>query len=224
MRVEDKGSDPAKRNTINTTRHLMALLLIRHGETAFNATRVMQFPDTPLSTTGLQQAERLAQRLAAHSLEMILTSDYLRARSTAEHIAAAAGVSIVHSPNLRERNFGDLRGQSYETFGNQDVFARDYHPPGGESWSQFDLRVDRAWEELLAYAAGRRGDIAIVTHGLVLRSLIERWLDTTQHAIGAELVIANTSVTVAEPMAPWRVLKLGCTEHLEQLADNIAPA
>lgn len=201
----------------------MAILLIRHGETDLNATRVVQFPDTPLGSTGLQQAARLGRRLAAHPLELVLSSDYARARVTAEHIARAAGVSLVESTNLRERNFGDLRGRPYDTFGDLDIFAKDYEPPGGESWPVFDARVDRAWEELLAYAAGRTGDIAVVTHGLVLRSLLERRLDTAELTIGAELVVANTSVTTVEPAPPWRVLKLACIAHLESLADNIAP-
>ena len=42
----------------------MAILLIRHGETPGNRDRIIQFPHTPLSERGLEQAARLGQRLA----------------------------------------------------------------------------------------------------------------------------------------------------------------
>jgi len=192
----------------------MAILLIRHGETEFNAGRVIQFPDTPLGPTGVAQAERLARRLASHSLDLVLCSDYRRARMTANAVAAATGAPLVETPSLRERNFGDLRGRAYASLGTLDPFAADYEPPNGESWAAFHARVDRAWEELRAHAAGRTGDIAVVTHGLVLRSLLERRLDTTGFLIEPGLVVANTSVTIVDAAPPWRVARLACTEHL----------
>ncbi|MGD9602080.1 MAG: histidine phosphatase family protein [Gammaproteobacteria bacterium] len=192
----------------------MALLLIRHGETEFNAGRVIQFPDTPLGPTGLAQAERLARRLVANPLALVLCSDYRRARMTADAIIAATGAPLIESPSLRERNFGDLRGRAYASLGALDPFASDYAPPNGESWATFHARVDRAWDELLAHAADRTGDIAVVTHGLVLRSLLERRLDASGFAIAPDLVVANTSVTLVDATPPWRVTRLGCTEHL----------
>ena len=89
----------------------MALLLIRHGETAFNAERVVQFPDTPLGPQGCDHAERLGRHLARRPLGLIVCSDYARARMTAARIQAHSGAALVEEPLLRERNFGDLRGR-----------------------------------------------------------------------------------------------------------------
>lgn len=202
----------------------MSLLLIRHGETDFNATRVMQFPHTPLGANGLAQAERLGARLAARRLGLIVTSDYVRARMTAECVAAASGAGLVENPLLRERNFGDLRGTAYDALGGIDPFAPDFEPPNGESWAVFHARVDEAWAALQALVTQVEDDIAIVTHGLVLRSLLERRLDAAAHGIGPDLVVGNTSVTTVERVAPWRVLELACCAHLDGGANDVAPA
>ena len=46
----------------------MSILLIRHGETALNAARIVQHPETPLNERGVGQARRLAERLADFKL------------------------------------------------------------------------------------------------------------------------------------------------------------
>ena len=202
----------------------MSLLLIRHGETDLNAARILQYPDTPLSTHGCLQAERVGRRLGEHPVQLIVTSDYTRARMTADQIARYTGARLIETPLLRERNFGELRGESYESLGDIDVFALDYAPPGGESWPVFHARVDRAWDELLKHTATVTGDIAVITHGLVLRSLIERRLDTSAHLVTPEFVVANTAVTTVDIAAPWRVADLACIAHLDGLAVGGAPA
>ena len=56
----------------------VSLILIRHGETAWNAARIVQLPDTPLNDNGFRQAERVGARMAGHSIGGILSSDYQR--------------------------------------------------------------------------------------------------------------------------------------------------
>ena len=63
----------------------MAVVLVRHGETALNAARVLQPADTPLSARGVVQAQALARRLAATGrVAAIVSSDLPRAWRTAE--------------------------------------------------------------------------------------------------------------------------------------------
>jgi broad specificity phosphatase PhoE len=194
----------------------MALLLIRHGETDLNAARVVQFPETPLGENGIRQAAQLAQGLSGRPLDMVLTSDYERARMTAGAVASAAGITLCESPALRERNFGELRGQAYDDLTHVDIFGPEYAPPGGESWPVFHARVDRAWAEILELSGKLAGDLAVVTHGLVLRSLLERVLDVGGHEISPDLVVANTSVTEVAGEPPWSVLRLADTSHLSE--------
>ena len=202
----------------------MAILLIRHGETDLNTARVVQFPETPLGAHGNLQAEQLGRALKARSIDQILTSDYQRAKTTAERIAEHTGVSLTESENLRERNFGDIRGTSYADLGDVDIFSLGYCPPSGESWEVFNQRVDRAWQEIVSCARALTGDLAVVTHGLVLRSLFGRILDVSEHTIEADVVVANTSVTVVENNPPWRVLELASVGHLDDVGRPVAPA
>ena len=193
----------------------MTLLLIRHGETEFNAGRIVQFPDTPLGENGISQAERLGRHLASRNIGLVLSSDYRRARMTADRVVAQTDVPLVEDASLRERNFGDLRGRSYADLGALDPFAPDYFPPNGEGWPAFNARVDQAWQVILSHLSGLAGDLAVVTHGLVLRSLFERVLDNGGHFIEPDLTVANTSVTAVEARAPWRILELASVAHLD---------
>jgi probable phosphoglycerate mutase len=194
------------------------ILLVRHGETELNATRVLQPPDTPLSARGIAQAERLARRLARHPVAAIVSSDLARARMTAECVAAATGAPVSLDAKLQERNFGDLRGTPYAEL-TCDPFAPDYVPPGGESWDDLHARVDAAWEVVQAFArAAGSGDLVVVTHGLVCHSLVRRRLSLAPLALPAGF--ANTSLTLVDPEPPWRVSRVNCTEHLDAAEDE----
>ena len=149
------------------------IFLIRHGETASNAARVVQTPETPLSDRGCAQAEQLARRLATEGVARILSSDFPRAAMTAERVQAATGAALAFDPLLQERNFGDIRGTPYAELG-VDLFGPDYAPPGGETWEAFHARVDRAWDHIQGAAAEGPANLAVVSHGLVCYSLVLR--------------------------------------------------
>lgn len=197
------------------------LFLIRHGETVGNASRIVQRPDAPLSPRGVAQAERLARRLAREGIASIVSSDFARAVTTAEHLQHATGAPLSFEPLLQERNFGDLRGTPYAELG-LDMFAADYAPPNGETWPVFHARVDRAWARVQALAAASGGHLAVVTHGLVCRSLAARHLVLPDGAAVPERW-ENTALTVVDGPAPWRVRLLNCVVHLEDL-DAAPPA
>jgi probable phosphoglycerate mutase len=191
----------------------MSIVLVRHGETASNAQRVLQHPETPLSERGLAQAQRVAERLTHTRVAEIAASDYARALTTAERIRDACRAPLVIDPELRERNFGDLRGRAYADLGF-DPFAPGYVPPAGESWDDLHVRVDRMWERVSARAAALAGDLVVVTHGLVCHSLVSRRLEL----VGLESApagFANTSVTIVDADPPWRVRLLACIAHLD---------
>jgi len=200
----------------------MTLLIIRHGETPLNVARVMQPADTPLSANGLAQAALLAQRLAAgqpHRPTAIASSDLPRALQTAQAIAAATGLPITTSALLHERNFGDLRGQPYDTLGF-DPLTREEGPPNGESIPQFAARCAAAWawvlqqHAALVAGAGASAVLAVVSHGLV----IKQWLQHGPLQVPATLVLperlSNTSLTVAAAAPPHVVSLVDCTAHL----------
>jgi broad specificity phosphatase PhoE len=192
------------------------IFLIRHGETAGNAARIVQRPDIPLSERGLAQAERLARRLANAGIAGILASDLRRAAMTAEQLSRTTGLPIAFEPLLHERNFGDIRGTAYDDLGF-DPFDPDYAPPNGETWEVFHARVDRAWTRMREVAAATPGHLAVVSHGLVCKSLAGRHLALPDGA-GVPERWENTSVTIIDARAPWRVELLNCCAHLDDLA------
>jgi probable phosphoglycerate mutase len=141
---------------------------------------------------------------------------------TADPIVHATGARIEHTPLLQERNFGDLRGRPYTEL-REDIFARDFAPPAGETWPEFDARVSEAWQLVAVLAANLRGNLAVVTHGLVCGSIASRYLSLA----AGQIVPArwgNTSVTTCDRTAPHAVQLLNCVAHLDGDDDRAAPS
>jgi len=101
------------------------------------------------------------------------------------------------------------------------MFALDYAPPNGESWEVFHARVDRAWALVQERAAATGGHLAVVTHGLVCRSLAARHLilpdglDVPERWENTALTIIDVPVT---PGGGWPVRLLNCVAHLDDAA------
>lgn len=189
----------------------MSIILIRHGETLLNAARTIQPADTPLAPRGIAQAERVAERVRALKPAAILASDMPRAWQTAQAISRSTGLTPLSTPLLWERNFGDLRGRAYDTL-SFNAMEMIEAPPNGESMASFHARV----AEALAYAAQLRqsldGPLIVVSHGLVIRALLENNIALGEHAIPER--IGNTALTAISPLAPHTAELVNCTVHL----------
>jgi 2,3-bisphosphoglycerate-dependent phosphoglycerate mutase len=190
----------------------MNIVLIRHGETALNAARVLQPADTPLSERGHLQAQALARHLAGERAGAILTSDLPRALQTARTIAAAARLDIHQSALLRERNFGELRGRAYAQF-DFDPLGLEQAPLNGESMAAFHARVGEALAYMSEQAARFGQQVIVVTHGLVIHAVLER------HAVLAPAFslpprIDNASVSSIAAQPPHQAQRINCTAHL----------
>lgn len=188
------------------------IYIVRHGQTAFNAAAVVQPADTPLDERGVDQARLLAARLSELGVAHVLASDLPRAVMTAEPIVGATGASLELTPLLRERNFGDDRGTPYAEL-PYDIFASEHQPPNGEGAEVFDNRVRDAWALAVEVRNGLEGDLAVVTHGLVCRSVCRQCLQLAPGAAVPDLFM-NSSLTVVEPDVPHRVRVLDCAAHL----------
>jgi 2,3-bisphosphoglycerate-dependent phosphoglycerate mutase len=190
----------------------MTILVVRHGETDGNALRILQRADVPLNARGIRQAEQLARRLTDNGFVHILCSDLVRARMTAAPIAALSGIAIEESPLLAERNFGDLRGTPWADLA-EDPFGPDFAPPNGEDWPTFHARVAEAFAFIVDRRRSLRGTLVVVTHGFVVRALVERHALLPVGLVPPER-FDNTSVTVLHEAAPHGVTLLNCTRHL----------
>ena len=148
----------------------MRLLLIRHGETALNAARILQPPDTPLSERGLAQAAALARRLARRADRGALVqrpAARLARPPWPSPAAAPSGPSRCCRAQLRRLARAALRQPRFRSAGRPRSAA------GGESAQAFDERIARAWAQAEAAAAELPGALALVTHGLVIRRLLK---------------------------------------------------
>ncbi len=152
------------------------IIAIRHGETAWNVdTRIQGQLDIPLNDTGRWQAQRLARALAAReAIDMVYTSDLLRAWETAQAVGESTGAPVVTDEGLRERGFGVFQGKTFAEieavlpeaslrWRKRDPF---WAPEGGESLTAMRRRVVQTLHTLASRHTG--GQIVMVAHGGVL--------------------------------------------------------
>ena len=160
------------------------LILIRHGRTDLNRPgkeeRLRAWKDIPLDSYGMLEAEETARQLAGHRINLIYSSDLLRARQTAEALQRVSGARVVHSPDLRPWNLGSLAGQKvHDIIPILQRLNRQLNEkaPGGESFDDFYERYSRQIEEILAVAESSSGCVAAVTHGrnfMALPTILEK--------------------------------------------------
>jgi probable phosphoglycerate mutase len=200
------------------------LILIRHGETAWNRERRMQGQtDTPLSDIGRAQAQALGQRMARHLFAAIYSSDLKRAWDTAEAVAQASCRDIVSEPRLRERTFGVFEGLTYDEMtqrypAEHARFSQrepDYAVPGGESPRQFYERSLTCLEDIAAAHPGET--VVVVTHGMVLDTAYRAAHQLPLH-MRREAPLLNASLNTfrREPQA-WIQLTWADVEHLAEV-------
>jgi probable phosphoglycerate mutase len=207
------------------------LLLIRHGETAWNAEhRIQGRLDVPLSATGVWQSGRLAQRLAGEAIDAVVCSDLARAWMTGAPLADARGLTMVAEPRLRERVFGIFEGKTLDEIAAEHPDelaawrARDVHwrVPDGESGAEFIARVLEAVHEIVVAYAGRT--VAVVTHGGVL-DVVYRNARALAWDAPRDHLMLNASINRLRALAPplrLQIVDWADVGHLEQARDELA--
>ncbi|NMB67435.1 MAG: histidine phosphatase family protein [Chloroflexi bacterium] len=158
------------------------LWLVRHGETDWNRERrLMGQLDIPLNAEGILQAAELAASLQGQPFDVLVSSDLLRARQTAETLAAALNLPLHLDPRLREEHLGAWQGLTID-----EIQARypgqweqrradppDFRPPGeGETIAEMAARACAAMDEIAA--AHPRGRVLVVSHGILIAALLCR--------------------------------------------------
>ncbi len=209
------------------------LLLIRHGETAWNAEhRIQGQLDIPLSPLGILQAARLAECLANEPIEAVYSSGQSRAWLTAAPLAARLGLEVIAEPRLRERSFGIFEGLTLD-----EIAARypaeftkwrerdpQWRPEGGECGQQLIDRVMSAVTEIGARHTNQT--VALVSHGGVLdvvyrAARVLQWHAPREHqmlnaAVNRLTASASDSAPLALSIDLW-----GDVAHLQEAADEL---
>jgi 2,3-bisphosphoglycerate-dependent phosphoglycerate mutase len=159
------------------------LFLFRHGETDWNHEgRLQGHTDTQLNAAGLAQAEALSERLRPHRLDAVVSSDLLRAWTTAQIVAEALAVPLFTDAGLRETDVGAAEGLLWadaKTRFGESLTERwfsdgDVAFPGGETGIATRTRGLAALRRFAAAQPYRR--IGVSTHGAMLRQLMKHAL------------------------------------------------
>jgi broad specificity phosphatase PhoE len=164
------------------------LILVRHAEPEDDARgRCYGNLDIGLSEAGREHAGRLALRLASVECEAVYSSPRVRALETATAIAAVLGLAPAVEEGLRELDFGELEGRTYdEIAASEPELYRAWMTtptkvsfPGGESFADLKARSVAALERIRRV----HEHAIVVTHGGVLRAGIAAWLSMPDEAI-----------------------------------------
>jgi probable phosphoglycerate mutase len=176
---------------------MIRLLLVRHGESTWNAvSRWQGQADPPLSPFGERQAEDAGARLAEiATITAVWASNLIRARRTGDLIAQRLGIAQVREePLLRERDVGAWSGLTRDEIEERwpGYLAARRSPPDFEGDDELLART-RAGLAAAADGSGP-GDVLVVTHGGVIRT-IERSLGAIPERLpnlGGRWLLADT--------------------------------
>ena len=206
------------------------LLLIRHGETAWNAEhRIQGQLDIPLSPLGVLQSARLAESLANEPIDAVYSSGQSRAWLTAAPLAARLGLEVIAEPRLRERSFGIFEGLTLDEIAERypPEFKKwrernpAWRPDGGESGQQLIDRVLSAVSDIGMKHPNQT--VVLVSHGGVLDVLYRaarllEWHAPREHQMLNAAI--NRLTTSATPLQ-LSIERWGDVAHLQESRDEL---
>jgi probable phosphoglycerate mutase len=192
---------------------MATITFVRHGNTDFNVEKRAQgHMNNPLNDTGRQQAVYVAKRLAEEQWDILISSDLLRAKETAETIAAALNMPISQfDARLREISRGQIEGTIEQE--RVEKWGADWKllELGEESMESVRERGMSFVNEIAAQHPGKR--ILVVSHGFLMGQTFKGLMQ--DEATGNDL--QNTSVTtIAKNGERWEYQLYNCIKHYEK--------
>jgi len=164
---------------------LTSLILIRHGQSVWNAeNRFTGWTDVDLSDKGVLEAKEAGEELRKQRIDVVHTSDLIRAKRTAEIVmganAASGEVETKSDWRLNERNYGSLQGlnkaETAEEHGSEQVQiwrrSFDVAPPEGESLEMTAERTIPYFEDEIMPDLESGMNVLVSAHGNSLRSIV----------------------------------------------------
>jgi len=187
----------------HSPRIALTIHFIRHGKTEMNRLRLLQGRGGKgLLSEGVADAELAAAALEDHGIDLLYSSDQQRAVETARVIRSRLGLARIRlSSALREMDYGKMSGRSEVDVRRLcPMWRRDatFVFPGGESFALVQKRAFRWLDRILKLHP--RGNLAVVSHGGVLRTLfaglkgvpLNRCLEgTVAHGIAGRLDVTS---------------------------------
>ena len=204
------------------------LCIVRHGETAWNAThRVQGQIDIPLNAIGLRQAQAVGGALKEEHFDAIYSSDLTRARQTAEPIANLLATKIRLEKDLRERHYGIFERLTYaevklrypEDYARFEARDPDYAFSSGERLRDFSARSIAVFSGIVERHQGQR--VLVFTHGGVLDKLY-RFITGLPLSAPRDFGIPNAGLNRVElAVTGWQIRSWADIAHLEGALDDL---
>ena len=197
------------------------LLIVRHGETEWNAEgRIQGHTDIGLSEKGAEQARSLGQRLADRQIDVAYSSDLKRTSETAKLALGGRDITLNETPRLREYNKGIFEGMTlseiqakfpaeYPKYLEKDL---SYAPEGGETTRDVSTRMASIFAEIKANHLDET--VLVVSHGGVLRAAMVSLLGMPLEG-NWSFVFGNCGLTMVDTYTDNAVLRLfNDTSHI----------
>lgn len=153
--------------------------LLRHGFAEISEDQCIGQLDVSLTQAGADAISDLAKNWPTPYPERIFCSDLIRTAQTAQILAQQMNTTVIFEPRLREINFGNWEGKSWEEIYDEDqktmqAWGSDWinvAPPEGESVKQLHARVGDFYEETLKHTNRTKTPALIIAHAGSLRAL-----------------------------------------------------
>ena len=200
------------------------LLLVRHGISEFNSTRRFAGNiDAEMNAAGYEQVEKLRDRLAGEKIDAVYSSDLKRAVATAEIVSSGHQVDIITCPELREMNYGDAEGLTFQEINSRYPemakliinFNLRLEFPGGENFEGFIERTVKFLDRLNAHAPS--ATILVAAHSGPLRVLMCSLLGIDQDHWW-QIRCDNASLSILDTYPRGAIISLlNGTSHLREV-------
>jgi 2,3-bisphosphoglycerate-dependent phosphoglycerate mutase len=185
------------------------IFLIRHAHSDYSADEMR-----PLSASGWEAAERVADALERRPIARIVSSPYTRALQTVEPLARRLGIEVECDPELRERRLTDRSKADFP----DDLAATwkdfDLAYPGGETSHAAQLRVSRAIRKIAEANAGpgeaglHARDVAIASHGNAIALFLHTLDATVDFDFWRRMSVPDVYAIDTRGSWPWRFSRI----------------
>ncbi len=193
----------------------MKIYLVRHAQSQWQLAPSGDW-DTPLTSTGHEQARRLAEWLAEHEsldskgrvqIASLCASTLLRAIETGSHVAAALNLPLDTHPILCEATF---QVSAHLPQNDDPILWHSDHQPSG-LYSSFKSQAQNALTHLVASERKAGGPVLAITHG----ALIETMLRTISSSDAISFDFYNSGLNLIEySKGRWHIMLINCCDHL----------
>lgn len=177
---------------------MVKILITRHGQTKQNVEGTIQGKKHgEINQLGFKQISKLVQRLKKEKIDLIISSDIPRCRSTTEKIIEEIKIPVEYTSLIREKDNGEWVGKNHKeiSWDNLDGDFETRKAPNGENLQEVRERGRKFFKQIIKKYSNTEKIILVVSHGAFLKVLIGDLLGMNLHDSIFKLFIEHCSLT-----------------------------